>query len=88
MPLSNPTAKAEAVPADLLAWTAGYDALARPLGVLDRTPANLLLFTFCDPRARSAYPEWDAVADEQGAARLARGHRVVLDRLAASRTGR
>ena len=50
---------------DLLAWTTGYDALVRPLGVLDRTPSNLLLFTFCDPRARTAYPEWDAVADEQ-----------------------
>jgi transcriptional regulator with XRE-family HTH domain len=51
--------------ADLLAWTSGYDALVRPIGVLDRTPANLLDFTFCDPRSRTAYPDWDAVADEQ-----------------------
>ena len=50
---------------DLLAWTTGYDALVRPVGVLDHSPANLLLFTFCDPRARTAYPDWDAVADEQ-----------------------
>lgn len=50
---------------DLLAWTAGYDALVRPIGVLDSNPVNLLLFTFCDPRSRSAYPDWDAVADEQ-----------------------
>lgn len=50
---------------DLLAWTAGYDALVRPVGVLDSTPVNLLLFTFCDPRSHTAYPDWDAVADEQ-----------------------
>lgn len=50
---------------DVLAWTAGYDALVRAMGVLDRTPPNLLHFTFGDPRARAAYPDWAAVADEQ-----------------------
>ncbi|CAA9266924.1 MAG: hypothetical protein AVDCRST_MAG76-3136 [uncultured Acidimicrobiales bacterium] len=49
---------------DLLAWTDGYDRLARPLGVLEGEAPNLLWFTFADPRARSAYPDWDDVADE------------------------
>ncbi len=50
---------------DLLAWTNGYDRLARPLGILDGDEPNLLLFTFADERARAAYPDWDDVADEQ-----------------------
>jgi len=49
---------------DLLAWTDGYDRLARPLGVLDEGGPNLLWFTFADERARAAYPDWDDVADE------------------------
>ncbi|MPZ97383.1 MAG: helix-turn-helix domain-containing protein [Propionibacteriales bacterium] len=51
--------------ADLLAWTDGYDRLARPLGILDGDEPNLLWFTFADERARTAYPDWDEVADEQ-----------------------
>ena len=51
--------------AALLAWTTGYDRLARPLGVLDGDAPNLVRFTFADARARAAYPDWDAVADEQ-----------------------
>jgi hypothetical protein len=39
--------------------------LARPLGVLDSDEPNLLWYTFTDGRARSAYPDWDGVADEQ-----------------------
>lgn len=50
---------------DVVAWTSGYQALAGPLGVLDRTPPNLLRFTFTDERARQVFPDWDAVADEQ-----------------------
>jgi transcriptional regulator with XRE-family HTH domain len=50
---------------DLLAWTDGYERLARPLGVLDGDEPNLLWFTFCDERARTAFPDWDDVADEQ-----------------------
>ena len=49
---------------DLLAWTDGYDQLARPLGILDGEHPNLLWFTFTDERARSAHPDWDAIADE------------------------
>jgi hypothetical protein len=50
---------------DLLAWTDTYAALAEPLGILERTPANLARFTFADRRARTAFPDWDRVAVEQ-----------------------
>ena len=50
---------------DLLAWTDGYDRLARPVGMLDSDEPNLLWFTFSDERARDAYADWDDVADEQ-----------------------
>lgn len=50
---------------DVLAWTAGYDRLARPLGILDRDPPNLVAYTFGDQQARTAYPDWAAIADEQ-----------------------
>ena len=49
---------------DLLAWTEGYDRLARPLGVLDPEEPNLVWFAFADDRARAAYPDWDGMADE------------------------
>ncbi|MFC4052095.1 helix-turn-helix domain-containing protein [Actinomadura syzygii] len=51
--------------ADVLAWTDGYDRLVRPLGLLDADPPNLVRYVFTDPRARSAYPDWDEVADER-----------------------
>lgn len=50
---------------DLLAWNEGYDRLARPLGILDAEQPNLLWFTLADERARTAYPDWDDVADDQ-----------------------
>ncbi len=50
---------------DLLAWTKGYDRLARPFGILDGDEPNLVWFTFTDRRARAVYPDWDAVADEK-----------------------
>jgi transcriptional regulator with XRE-family HTH domain len=51
--------------ADLLAWTDGYARLAAPLGILDGEVPNLVRYTFGDARSRTAYPDWDAVADEQ-----------------------
>jgi transcriptional regulator with XRE-family HTH domain len=57
---------------DALAYTAGYQLLMAPIGLLDGTPPNLARFVFTDPRARSAYPDWEHVADEQVAA-LKRG---------------
>lgn len=50
---------------DLLAWTGGYERLAGPVGLLDGDPPNLVRYTFTDERARSAYPDWDGVADER-----------------------
>ncbi|MFF3439808.1 helix-turn-helix domain-containing protein [Streptosporangium sp. NPDC002721] len=53
---------------EILAWTAGYERLARPIGLLDGDPPNLARFVFTDSRARTVYPDWDHVADEQVAA--------------------
>jgi len=50
---------------DLLAWTSTYDRLARPVGMFDRPRPNLIRYTFTDERARTTYPDWDAIADEQ-----------------------
>ncbi|MEU0243687.1 helix-turn-helix domain-containing protein [Streptomyces sp. NPDC006235] len=49
---------------DVLAHTAGYERLAGPLGLLDGDPPNLLRYLFTDERARSAYRDWDRVADD------------------------
>ena len=74
--------------ADLLAWTAGYERLAGPLGILDAEEPNLLWFTFADERSRAAYPDWDDVADEQVANLRAElrqpggDARILADRLA------
>ncbi|MFK4222750.1 helix-turn-helix domain-containing protein [Streptomyces sp. NPDC019890] len=53
---------------ELLAWTEAYERLAGPVGLLDGTPPSLVRFVFTDPRARTAYPDWDRIADEQVAA--------------------
>ncbi|WP_432839416.1 helix-turn-helix domain-containing protein [Dactylosporangium sp. CA-092794] len=50
---------------DVLARTAGYEHLFGPLGLLDGPRPNLTRYVFGDPRARSAFPDWDRVADEQ-----------------------
>jgi transcriptional regulator with XRE-family HTH domain len=57
---------------DVLAWTETYEQLARPLGILDARRPNLIRYTFTDPRARTAYPDWSAVADAQVAELRAR----------------
>jgi transcriptional regulator with XRE-family HTH domain len=46
----------------VLACTAGFAELAGPLGLLDAD--CLARFVLADPRARAAFPDWDAVADE------------------------
>jgi transcriptional regulator with XRE-family HTH domain len=51
--------------ADVLAWTDTYAAIAGPIGILDDPEPNLVRFTFTDPRARAALPDWDRVAVEQ-----------------------
>ncbi|MEO3751932.1 helix-turn-helix transcriptional regulator [Streptomyces sp. B6B3] len=55
-------------PGDLLTWTAGFARLAGPAGLLEADPPNLVRYTFTDPRAPDAHPDWDAVADERAAA--------------------
>ncbi|OAA23266.1 putative transcriptional regulator [Frankia sp. EI5c] len=53
---------------DLLTWTPAFERLVRPIGLLDdsRTGAvpNLARFVFTDGRARSAWPDWNRVADD------------------------
>jgi transcriptional regulator with XRE-family HTH domain len=52
---------------EVLAGTVGYERLAGPVGLLDGDPPNVVRFVFTDPRARTAYPEWDLVADRWAA---------------------
>jgi len=49
----------------VLAATTGYERLARPLGLLDGGWPNLIRYTFVDPRARTAYPDWNRIAAER-----------------------
>ncbi|MFE3461477.1 helix-turn-helix domain-containing protein [Nocardiopsis aegyptia] len=48
---------------DVLAASPGFERWARPLGLFDAPEPNLARYVFTDPRARDAYPDWDAVAD-------------------------
>ncbi|MCW2934680.1 MAG: transcriptional regulator, family [Actinomycetia bacterium] len=50
---------------DVLAYTSGFDLLARPAGLLDSPSPNLTRFVFTDERARRVFPDWDQVADER-----------------------
>lgn len=50
---------------DVLAYTSGFDLLARPCGLLDPPSPSLTRFVFTDKRARHAFPDWDQVADER-----------------------
>jgi transcriptional regulator with XRE-family HTH domain len=50
---------------EILFCTDGYRRLAGPIGLLDGSRPNLARFVFTDPRARTAYPDWNRMADEQ-----------------------
>ncbi|WP_250285474.1 MULTISPECIES: helix-turn-helix domain-containing protein [unclassified Frankia] len=50
---------------DVLAYTDGFDLLARPSGLLDSDSPSLTRFVFTDRRAREVFPDWDHVADER-----------------------
>ncbi|GAA1505061.1 helix-turn-helix domain-containing protein [Nocardioides humi] len=50
---------------DLLAYTSGYERLAVAVGLLDDPEPNLTRYVFTDERARSTFPDWDRVADQQ-----------------------
>ncbi|MFC4997458.1 helix-turn-helix domain-containing protein [Dactylosporangium cerinum] len=57
---------------EILAHTPAYESLAGPTGLLDGAddgdPPSLPRFVFTDPRARTVFPDWEHVADEQVAA--------------------
>jgi transcriptional regulator with XRE-family HTH domain len=56
---------------EILAHTGAYERLAGPTGLLDHEdgePPSLPRFVFTDPRARTVFPDWAHVADEQVAA--------------------
>jgi transcriptional regulator with XRE-family HTH domain len=50
---------------DVLAYTSGFDLLARPAGLFDSPSPNLTRFVFTDERARRVFPDWGQVADER-----------------------
>jgi transcriptional regulator with XRE-family HTH domain len=75
---------------DLLAWTTVFERLAAPLGIIDAQRPNLVRYTFTDERARTAYPDWAAVADEHLGSLMATAHaddadgRALVDELRAA----
>ncbi|CAM5451369.1 helix-turn-helix transcriptional regulator [Kitasatospora aureofaciens] len=50
---------------DVLAHTPGYAAVLGAAGLLDHPAPNLTRYVFTDPRARTLFPDWDDIADEQ-----------------------
>jgi transcriptional regulator with XRE-family HTH domain len=50
---------------DVLAYTSGFDLLARPAGLLDSPSPSLTRFVFTDEGARRVFPDWGQVADER-----------------------
>jgi transcriptional regulator with XRE-family HTH domain len=50
---------------DVLAWNKAWETFVRPLGMLEGAVPNLARHVFLHPGARTAFPDWDAEADEQ-----------------------
>ncbi|KJS56624.1 XRE family transcriptional regulator [Streptomyces rubellomurinus subsp. indigoferus] len=50
---------------DVLARTSGYELTLGAAGLLDTDAPNLTRYVFTDPAARTLFPDWDDVADEQ-----------------------
>ncbi|MFJ6899500.1 helix-turn-helix domain-containing protein [Streptomyces hokutonensis] len=50
---------------DVLAHTTGFELVMRGSGLLETREPNLTRYVFTDPRARTFFPDWDQVADEQ-----------------------
>ncbi len=50
---------------DLLAHTSGFAVITTETGLLDTATPNLTRYVFADPRARTFFADWAAVADEQ-----------------------
>jgi transcriptional regulator with XRE-family HTH domain len=49
----------------VLEWNPAWEAVVRPLGILDTASPNLAQYVFFDPRSRAAFVDWDATATEQ-----------------------
>ncbi|MFI6320200.1 helix-turn-helix domain-containing protein [Nonomuraea sp. NPDC050556] len=79
---------------DVLAFTSGFEKLALPIGLLEPEVPNLARYVFTDPRARTAFPDWDAMADARAselraAAALGDHHAALLaDELAGAEFSR
>lgn len=50
---------------DVIAFTDCFALLAGPSGLLDDERPNLARYVFTDARAKTAYADWDSVADQQ-----------------------
>jgi transcriptional regulator with XRE-family HTH domain len=50
---------------DVLASTSAWRTLVAPLGILDAEPANLARYVLSDERSRTAFADWDVLADAQ-----------------------
>jgi transcriptional regulator with XRE-family HTH domain len=50
---------------DVLAHTSAYASVTSGTGLLDADPPNVTRYVFTDPRARTFFPDWDDIADEQ-----------------------
>ncbi|PWU49541.1 transcriptional regulator [Micromonospora globispora] len=50
---------------DVLAYTDGFELVMGEIGLLGTGTPNLTRYVFTDPRARTVFPDWDQVADEQ-----------------------
>ncbi|WP_443070798.1 MmyB family transcriptional regulator [Streptomyces sp. NBC_01685] len=49
----------------VLARTSAYESVTAGTGLLDTDAPDLTRYVFTDPRARTFFADWDAVADEQ-----------------------
>lgn len=50
---------------DLVGWNEAFTRVMADTGLFDLDPPNLMRFTFLSDRARSVFPDWEAVASEQ-----------------------
>jgi transcriptional regulator with XRE-family HTH domain len=50
---------------DVLAHTSAYASVTSETGLFDADPPNVTRYVFTDPRARTFFPDWDDIADEQ-----------------------
>lgn len=50
---------------DLVGWNDAFARVMADTGLFDLDPPNLIRFTFLSDRARTVFPDWEAVATEQ-----------------------